>query len=593
MSRSLLKFATIFLAFHLVVVNLAETGYAAPETESPAIEWAELYGSNSSSSLGRSVTATSDGGYVAVGAISGYSVMQSAYIVKVNDLGEKQWEQQITSSGVYGSEDSNAYNVLETSDGGFLVSGAATDTSGRPRSVIQLIKLDATGNVQWNKAYPDLSYNHLYGQAVVETANGDFIVTGYNANSYAEAPAFLLKVNSSGHELWFRTFWLEDNQYFNDLIATPDGGIIAIGAIDSMFDVTLSGAIIVKVNDEGQEQWQKIQRTDNDRKTALAIDAAHDGGYVITGLLDKSNGSISYLQKINETGDVIWEKTVDTGAGHSVFEQVQSFGNGYALIGRNSEGTYPSITTKYQILITDETGELEKAYLFGDSGLYSVGKGIVTDDQGFLVIGEVKKDSNYRMQLVKLAGTNVPSDPELINIEFSPSHYELTTGQTVSSVVNAVYSNASVTDVTYSAQYESLDPNVAIVDSTGQITGIGPGTTFIIASYGGLQASASVQVIDDSPGETGTFFLDSDEYSLSIGTELDVSSFFRDELGYTFLVTQDTAFSSDNPEIAAIDGEGSIRGISPGITYITAVYNGLTYRASVWVVRPYTPPAAN
>ncbi|MMZ58364.1 Bacterial Ig-like domain (group 2) [compost metagenome] len=587
MSRSLLKFATIVLAFHLVWVGWTDTGYAAPVVETPTIEWEKLYGMNSSSSLGRSATPTSDGGYIAVGTISGYSYMQSAFIVKMDASGETQWEQQIMAPGIYGNEDSSAYDVLETSDGGYIVSGAATDTSERPRSVIHLIKLNAAGEIEWNYMYPNLSYNHMYGEAVVETSNGDFIVTGYSANSYAEAPAFLFKVNSSGHELWFRTFRIEDNQYFNDLIATPDGGIIAVGAIDSMFDSTLNGAILVKLNDNGQELWQKTQRANNDRKTAMAIVAAHDGGYIVTGLIHKSNQSISYLQKINEDGDVLWEKNMDTGEGYSVFEQIQAYGNGYVLIGRNSQGNYPSVTTKYQILITDEAGEQSKSYLFGDSGLYSVGKGIVTDDQGFLAIGQIKKDNYYRMQVVKLAGPDVPN--ELTKIEFSPSNFDLTVGQTVGSVVNAVYSDASVTDVTYSAHYESHDPDIASIDSAGQITGISTGTTFITATYGGQQTTAAVQVTGHEPGASGTFYLDSDEYSLSIGTELDISAYFTDILGNNSLVTQDTTFSSDDPQIAIVDEYGNIYGIKPGITFITATYKGLTYKASVWVVHPHVP----
>ncbi|MNZ56303.1 Bacterial Ig-like domain (group 2) [compost metagenome] len=106
------------------------------------------------------------------------------------------------------------------------------------------------------------------------------------------------------------------------------------------------------------------------------------------------------------------------------------------------------------------------------------------------------------------------------------------------------------------------------------------------ATYGGLSTTASIEIT--TVGEPlGHFYLDSDEYSLSIGTELDVAAFYTDELGSTSLVTRDTAFSSANPQIATIDDDGNITGIAPGITYITATYNNLTYRANVWIVRPY------
>lgn len=179
-----------------------------------------------------------------------------------------------------------------------------------------------------------------------------------------------------------------------------------------------------------------------------------------------------------------------------------------------------------------------------------------------------------------------PSNPVLSKLQFQTDRLKLPVGQSAKSVVNAVYSNATVTDVTYSAIYESLDPGIASVDPFGNITGVSPGTTIITAAYEGMRASVTVEVtgVQTSPGR---FFLDSDDYSLSVGTELDVAAYVTDEAGVTSKVTENTAFTTDAPSIAVVDEYGNIRGISPGVTYITATYNGMTYRASVWVVRPY------
>ncbi|MNJ36467.1 Bacterial Ig-like domain (group 2) [compost metagenome] len=142
-----------------------------------------------------------------------------------------------------------------------------------------------------------------------------------------------------------------------------------------------------------------------------------------------------------------------------------------------------------------------------------------------------------------------------------------------------------MTDVTYSATFESIDPSIAGVDAHGNITGISPGTTWIKVSYEGLESKIAVKVADANG--PGPFYLDSEEYSLSIGTELDVAAYYVNESGLPSRVTQDTVFSIDDTSIATIDEYGNIRGISPGITYITATYNGTTYRASVGVFRPY------
>lgn len=590
------KFVSVSLAFLLLWSSWYGASYADSETEEPIIEWSQLYGGNSSSE-GTAVTATSDGGYIAIGDIqstiymNGYPYpMNKLYAVKVDSNGNIQWERDIAWQDFNEATASYGYDVLETSDGSFMVSGYTTDYSSKPTNVIYITKLTSSGTILWDKAYPEYSssYKHLYAQKIVETTSGDFAITGYSATSSGYAPAYLLKINPNGDEIWYKMLWLDDNQYFNDAIATSDGGVIAVGAIDNYYDPSVNAAIIIKFNTQGDTVWEKVISKENIyRPTAFAIHPAHGGGYIITGQLIGYNDSTNYIQKINENGDVLWETTFDSVPGYDYFNQIQMIDDGYAFIGRNTSGTYPSITTKHEIVIIDEDGSLIKTYLFGDSDLDSVGKGIVTPDGGFLVIGTIKSGTNYHLQLTKVSGT--PIDPELQRIEFDPQDINLSVGQSAGSTINAVYSDASVTDVTYSALYESLDPSIATVDSFGQIRGISPGHTIITASYEGHQTSATVKVIAEG-SETGVFYLDSDEYSLSIGTELDVAALFTDESENTSLVTQHTVFSSEDPSIATIDENGSIHGISPGITYIRATYNGLTYRASVWVVRPYVPP---
>ncbi|MNI03663.1 Bacterial Ig-like domain (group 2) [compost metagenome] len=579
MFKRMYSLTTLALSFLLLWSSLTSTGYAAEsEHEQPDIKWSRLFGGNSA--VGRSITPTSDGGFVAVGN-NGIG----ALAIKVDRNGVTEWER-----GIISYEDVNVYDVLEISDGSIVITGSTTDATGKPTSVIYITKLNENGNILWDKAYPHYSssYYHLYGQKIVETTDGNLAITGYSASSPGYAPAYLLKINSNGEEIWYRTLWLEDNQYFNDIVATPDGGIIAVGAIDNYFDPSLNAAITVKFNVNGEAVWEKIKRNDAvQRPSAFAIYPAHDGGYIITGQLFQSVSSTSYIQKINESGDVLWEKNFAPVSGNDLFTQIQSVDDGYALLGRNTIGNYPAITTKYQIVVTDENGEIKNTFLYGDSDLNSVGKGIATADGGFLLVGGLKRGTNYHSQLVKIAGNQgQPTDPKLTRIEFSPHQFQLSVGQSVNSVVHAVYSDLSVTDVTYSAVYKSLDPNIATVDSLGLIKGIKPGSTSVTATYGGISTTASIEVTTASE-PLGHFYLDSDEYSLSIGTELDVAAFYTDELGSTSLVTRDTAFSSANPQIATIDDYGNITGIAPGITYITATYNNLTYRANVWIVRPY------
>src|SRR5262249_42947812 len=75
-------------------------------------------------------------------------------------------------------------------------------------------------------------------------------------------------------------------------------------------------------------------------------------------------------------------------------------------------------------------------------------------------------------------------------------------GQSTPSTVWAEESGAtSVVDLTSNAvtarsiSFASADPTIAIVDSTGKVTGVGPGMTYISAAYNGLVATHAVEVI--------------------------------------------------------------------------------------------------
>ncbi|MBP2000939.1 uncharacterized protein YjdB [Paenibacillus shirakamiensis] len=83
-------------------------------------------------------------------------------------------------------------------------------------------------------------------------------------------------------------------------------------------------------------------------------------------------------------------------------------------------------------------------------------------------------------------------------------------------------------------------------------------------------------------------YLDSAEYSITIGDTFDTVTWVKDLTGQVTKVTNAT-FKSDNPAVATIDAQGNITGVSKGSTRITASLNGLQYTATILVVPPYHP----
>ncbi|RUT29895.1 hypothetical protein EJP77_13865 [Paenibacillus zeisoli] len=579
-----------YLITSLTVVSgvFATSGYAAQESQKPVIEWSHEYGKGQLSSNGRGVTPTPDGGYIIAGDVTGtdpssYGITQ-AYILKVNASGEKEWEQKIEHGD---SEYTYAYKAVPTKDGGYIVSGSTKNYDGKPHSVAYLMRLTAEGSVVWEKEYSD-GYSNQYGESVVESEDGGFVVTGYSATSWGEAPAYVLKTDAQGNKLWFKKFTFGSNQYFNDITPTSDGGTISVGTINSMYG---SGdddaAIATKLNAKGEEVWTKKYVQGGPKRSAFSITPDSDGGYMIGS---RTNGDINILTKVDANGEVIWEKTYDPTPDRELFTQVVRTKDGYALLGENEKGQYPDEQNQFEVLKVDKQGEVLDNVLFGEPNLYAIGRGAVSPDGGFVLTGQANQGEEYYLQLTKLAGSNA-EQPAVTSIEFPDTTKTLEVGKNVAVHLNAVYADGTKAGLTEPVTYTSDNENIAAVDGSGLITGKKPGSTTITAEYKGLHAQLRVNVsASGDPGTSdGAFYLDSDEYSLSAGTSLDTIAIFKDKDGQIHDVTKQAIFKSENPKVAEYDKDGNIIGVHAGITHVTAEYNGQTYKALVQVVRAYVP----
>ncbi|MFX0209620.1 MAG: hypothetical protein ACFFDT_26810, partial [Candidatus Hodarchaeota archaeon] len=89
---------------------------------------------------------TSEGGYLLLGRIFNDNGCLDFYLMKVNAIGQIEWERTIG-----GSLNDLSYSLIHTNDGGYACAGSYS--SGAEESHYWLIKIDGSGNVQWNQTY--------------------------------------------------------------------------------------------------------------------------------------------------------------------------------------------------------------------------------------------------------------------------------------------------------------------------------------------------------------------------------------------------------------------------------------------------------
>jgi len=262
-----------------------------------------------------------------------------------------------------GNQDVVAGSVLLADDGGYFVVGT-TNMEFEPvqKGDVYLLRLDAAGEVLWEKTYGGDGYDA--GQGITQANDGSLLISGVTTSFDAEGiDAYLLKVDQDGNELWSKTYGGPLDEFVEGIEQTEDGGFILGGNIvdpdDFVADPGAAGyggfegrsnLYLLKVDDEGNEVWS---RTYESKDNVLASGGAlsPDGGFLalatITHFPEPDDDIL--LMKLDSEGNEIWSRIWEEGVS-----------NPYGLI-QTSDGNY-LITASYTPL--DDAGETKEDYLF-------------------------------------------------------------------------------------------------------------------------------------------------------------------------------------------------------------------------------------
>ncbi|MHC4265830.1 MAG: hypothetical protein ACYSUK_07850 [Planctomycetota bacterium] len=208
---------------------------------------------------------------------------------------EMQWHEAYNGSG----EESHPHYVIETSDGGFLMTG---ETGFIPDTAkIYVVKTDSSGDLLWEKEFGSAGYN--LGNGLVETPDANYVIAGT-----LNYDAVLIKVNASDGSTiagWPKTWNLGTEDSFEAVENTQDGGLIATGYRDGIAENTFFNegeGHLVKTDADGNQIWSKDISAYV--STGYRMKRISDG-YIISG--HPVVGSSDYdLIKVNLDGNFDW-----------------------------------------------------------------------------------------------------------------------------------------------------------------------------------------------------------------------------------------------------------------------------------------------
>ncbi|MDF1697730.1 MAG: T9SS type A sorting domain-containing protein [Saprospiraceae bacterium] len=306
----------------------------------------------------QSVKQTMDGGYIVAGnTLSVDGDVSEAFgehdywVVKLSPLGEIEWER---SYG--GSEEDMAYGIDQTSDQGYIVAGRAYSEDGDISNHIGgldywVLRLDADGEILWENSYGGNNWDWAYG--VDLTQDGGFILGGVTKSTAGDVPDFhggfdflLIKIDADGVVQWSNNFGGSDTDVATGVKAAPDGGYVISGnTYSDDIDVSnLSGGIdfwIVKTDKDGVMEWERSLGGSGD-ESAKTLALCSDGSILVAGSansndgdLEGTDGSGSWIVKLDQDGDIIWEQEFYKVGVSIITDIVETMDKGIVFVDRS------------------------------------------------------------------------------------------------------------------------------------------------------------------------------------------------------------------------------------------------------------------
>ncbi|MEM9646967.1 MAG: hypothetical protein AAF969_00690 [Bacteroidota bacterium] len=356
---------------------------------------------------------------LAVACISDDS--QTPPLVQKTFLGELDWVKSFGGSG-----EDTAQSVIQTVDGGYAVLGFSNsmdgNLSGKTTNVNDywLVKLDADGNLQWDRAYGGSKDDR--GQSVIQTSDGGYAIVGYamsddgdGSNNEGFHDNWILRLDTSGNILWEKSFGFSGHDHSYDVVETMDGGFFFAGFLD----VTSSGGAGnegkgsyltrhgvgefwgTKLDANGNLEWRRyFGGTNNDR--SYGVLQANDGGFVLAGASESDDFDITdpkgsydfWVVKVSDQGEMLWQKSFGGTGIDKAYAIAKTLDGGYVVTG-NTFSTDEDVSENkgesdvWLVKIGDNGNLLwEKSY--GGTAFDAAHAVRPTSDGGFVIAGNSK-----------------------------------------------------------------------------------------------------------------------------------------------------------------------------------------------------------
>ncbi|MFV0181957.1 T9SS type A sorting domain-containing protein [Empedobacter falsenii] len=326
------------------------------------------------------------------------------FIWKMDENGKQEWQNS------FGGNDSDLlYTAKNTPDGGYILVGASNSSKSGDKSTpnqggkdIWIIKIDANGNIQWEKSFggngDDIPVD------VITTKDKGFLIasisnspsselkksTHYGGNDY-----YIIKLDQNGKLLWENSFGGEYDDNIKNIVATKDGFLL-IGNSNSPEsgnknqNQKIDGTWIVSIDQNGQIIKENNLGIDNEN---YLISIQKEENQLFFGIRERVQGKSEIkIIKTDELLNILDNTSLEVDSKLTISSILKN-DKQYILTANeisNNENNSSSRNIIKSFYITN-TYDLNGKSLwnknFGDDGFNYLEKAITTRDGSLILFG--------------------------------------------------------------------------------------------------------------------------------------------------------------------------------------------------------------
>ncbi|MEI6123026.1 MAG: T9SS type A sorting domain-containing protein [Bacteroidota bacterium] len=340
------------------------------------IQWSHLYGGTGDEE-GFDILQTLDFGFMVVGYANstdgdvtghhGTVGTEDMWVLKVNSLGTLLWNKCYG-----GSSADEASCIVQNQSGDFYVSGTTYsndgDVSGNHTNNISdfwVIKINSSGTLLNQKCVGGTSSEECYRMRL--TSDNGCILAGRTSSSDGDAIGYhggsdmlIAKLNSGFTIDWSKCYGGTETEECNDIVQLADGSYVVLGYTSTHNNGDVSGHHgaqgsddfwLLKLTSLGAITWAKCFGGDGDDQ-ANGLVKTQDGGFVMCGLTNSTNGDVSgfhsggffepdvWVAKVDAAGTPLWQRCCGGSGQDESFNVIEANANHYIVTGFTYSADY-------------------------------------------------------------------------------------------------------------------------------------------------------------------------------------------------------------------------------------------------------------